>query len=107
MNIKILCKFQYSRHTFYVIIMPYMLSTCLTCALLSCSVVSDTLRSQRGVYSLTAACQGPLSMGILQARLLECIAMPYYRGYSQTRNRTQVSHIASRFFTIWHNYNID
>ena len=45
--------------------------------------------------------QDPLSMGILQARKLEWIAMPSSRGSSQPRDRTQVSCIAGRFFTIW------
>ena len=38
-------------------------------------------------------------MEILQARTLEWIAMPS-RGSSQSRDRTQVSRIAGRFFTI-------
>ena len=41
--------------------------------------------------------------GILQARLLELVAMPSSWGCSQPRDRTQVSCIASRFFTIWIN----
>ena len=44
----------------------------------------------------TAACQSPLLMGILQARFPGWVAMP-----SQPRDRTQVSHIVGRFFTIW------
>ena len=47
------------------------------------------------------ACQAPLSMGILQVRILEWVAMPFSRGSSQPRNWTQVSHTADRFFTIW------
>ena len=39
--------------------------------------------------------------GILQARILEWVAMPSSRGYSQNRNQTQVSHIAGGFFTSW------
>ena len=39
----------------------------------------------------------PLSMGVLQARILEWVAMLFPRGYSQPRDRTQVSHIAGRF----------
>ena len=39
--------------------------------------------------------------GILQARILECVAIPFSRRSSQPRNRTQVSCIAGRFFTIW------
>ena len=38
---------------------------------------------------------------ILQARILEWVAIPFLRGSSQPRNWTQVSHIASRFFTSW------
>ena len=37
--------------------------------------------------------------GILQARILEWAAVPFSRGSSQPRDRTQVSHIAGRFFT--------
>ena len=39
----------------------------------------------------TVALQAPLSMGILQARILEWIAMPSSWGTSQPRDRTQVS----------------
>ena len=39
--------------------------------------------------------------GILQARILEWVAFPCSRGSSQTRDKTQVSNIAGRFFTIW------
>ena len=38
--------------------------------------------------------------GILQARRLEWVAMPSYRGSSQPRDWTQVSCIAGMFFTI-------
>ena len=38
---------------------------------------------------------------ILQARMLEWIAMPSSRGSSQPRDQTQVCCIAGRFFTIW------
>ena len=37
--------------------------------------------------------------GILQARILEWVAFPFSRRSSQPRDRTQVSHIADRFFT--------
>ena len=48
----------------------------------------------------TATLQAPLSMGILQARILEWVAMPSSRGSSQPRDQTQVSHIAGGFFTV-------
>ena len=37
--------------------------------------------------------------GILQARILEWIAIPFSRGTSQPRDQTLVSCIAGRFFT--------
>ena len=37
--------------------------------------------------------------GILQAKILEWVAMRSSRGSSQPRDQTQVSHIAGRFFT--------
>ena len=39
--------------------------------------------------------------GILQARILEWVAFSFSRGSSQPRDRTQVSHIASRLFTYF------
>ena len=44
--------------------------------------------------------QAPLSMGILQASILEWVAMPFSRGSFQPRNGTQVFCIAGGFFTI-------
>ena len=49
----------------------------------------------------TVAWQAPLSMGILQARILDWIAMPSCRGSSQPRDQTQVSYIAVGFFIVW------
>ena len=37
--------------------------------------------------------------GILQARILESVAVPSFRGSSQSRDWTQASHLAGRFFT--------
>ena len=50
----------------------------------SCSVMSDSL----------------LPHGILQARILEWVAISSSKGSSQPRGRTQVSHTAGGFFTI-------
>ena len=38
----------------------------------------------------TVALQAPLSMGILQARTLEWVAMPSSKGSSPPRNRTHI-----------------
>ena len=61
--------------------------------MLSCSVLPDS------VTPWAVACQAPLSMGILRARILEWVAMPSSRGSSQLKDQIQVSHIAGRFFT--------
>ena len=39
--------------------------------------------------------------GILQARILEWVAIPFSRGSSQSRDQTWVTCITGRFFTIW------
>ena len=41
--------------------------------------------------------------GILQARILEWVAIPFPRGSVQLRAQTQVSWIVGRFFTNWAN----
>ena len=49
----------------------------------------------------TVAHQAPLSMGILQSRVLECVAISFSRGSSPPRDQTHVSCTASGFFTGW------
>ena len=39
----------------------------------------------------TVACESPLSMEILQARILGWVAMPFFRGSSQPKDQTWVS----------------
>ena len=39
--------------------------------------------------------------GILQARILEWVGFPFFRGSSQPRDWTQVSCIVGGFFTSW------
>jgi len=43
---------------------------------------------------------GSSGYGILQARILVWVSVPFSRGSSQPRDRTQVSRIAGRFFTV-------
>ena len=67
------------------------ITLCLTfccCSVLSCVQLFETPQ--------TVAHQAPLSMGILQARILEWVAMPSSRESSQPRDQTQVSLIAGR-----------
>ena len=53
--------------------------------MLSHSVVSDSVTPWTGAH------QAPLSLGILQARILEWVARPSSRRSSQCRDQTQVS----------------
>ena len=48
-------------------------------------------------------CSLPVSSvhGILQARILEWVAIPFSRGSSWPKDRTQVSCIADRGFNLW------
>ena len=57
----------------------------------SCPALCDPLD-----YSLP----GSSVHGILQDRILECVAVPFSRGSSQPRDRIQVSCVAGGFFTI-------
>ena len=54
----------------------------------------------------TVAHQAPLSMGILQVRILEWVAVRSFRASSQPRDRTQVSCIVGRRFIVWANNEI-
>ena len=56
----------------------------------------DSLRSLWTVVS-----PGYSVRGILQARILKWVAIPFFRGSSWPRDQTQVSCVAGRFFTIW------
>ena len=56
-------------------------------------------RSLSGVWLFGT--HGLYSPWPIQARILEWVAFPFSRGSSQPRDRTQVSHIAGRFFTSW------
>ena len=63
--------------------------------MLSHSLMYDSLRV------MDCSLPGHLSMEILQARILEQVAMPFSRGSAQPRDGTQVSLIAGGFFTSW------
>ena len=61
-------------------------------SLLSCPTLCDPMDYNLPGFSVH---------GIFQARILEWVAVPISRGSSQPRDRTRVSHIVGRFFTIW------
>ena len=75
-------------------------------------VIKISRKTYRYIYMLNRVwlcdpmdCSPPSSSvhEILQARILEWVAFPSYRGSSQPRDQTQVSCIAGGFFTIWVN----
>ena len=49
----------------------------------------------------TVSHEAPWAHGILQARILEWVAMPLSRGSSQPRDRTYIFCTAGSFFTVW------
>ena len=71
---------------------------CVCVCVCACLVTQSCLTLQP--HGLYVAHQTPLPTGILQARILEWVAMPSSRGSSQPRDQTQVSRIAGRFFTV-------
>ena len=78
------------------------------CVVLNCSVVSDSWTPW------TIARQAPLSMGILQIRIVEWVAMPFSRGSVQPRDQPrsptlQVDSLPSEPLgePIWKNHSFD
>ena len=61
----------------------------------SYSVMSDSLRSH-GLYPVRLLC--PYHF---QVNILDWVAVPFSKGSSWSRDRTQGSYIAGRFFTVW------
>ena len=84
------CRFHPPASGFFVFSGQFMCVLCFVAK--SCPTLCDPVD-----YSH----QAPLSMGILQTRILEWVAMLSSRGSSQPRDRTQVFHIADGFFTVW------
>ena len=67
-------------------------STCRTKKLQSCPTLCNTMDCSLPGFSVH---------GIFQATKLEWVAFPFSRGSSRPRDRTRVSHIAGRCFTVW------
>ena len=84
-------------HFYNIEFMTVEFSTCSSTFVL-CAQSSSYV--QPIVTPWTVARQAHLSMGILQARILEWVAMPSSRGSSQLRDQTHVCHVAGGFFTI-------
>ena len=67
--------------------------------------LDESLESMKNEMKVSQSCPtlcDPMDYtvhGILQARILQCVAFPFSRGSSQPRDQTQVSHSAGGFFT--------
>ena len=87
---------KYSRKMALAHLSPNWVTECYTCA----CVLSHFSCVRLFAALWTVTCQTSVH-GILQAKILEWVATPSSRGSSQPRDRTQVSHVAGRFFTVW------
>ena len=74
-----------------------------TCVCKYCNVVVVLVMQSCPTFWNPKNCSLPGSSvhGILQARILEWVAITFSRGFSQPRDQTQVSCSAGRFFTSW------
>ena len=68
---------------------------------LLCRVVVSVIRSCPTHETPWTAGPGSSVHGILQARILEWMAIPFSRGSSRPRDQAQVSRTAGRPFTAW------
>ena len=82
--------------TFHLFVLSCFYSLLLCCAMLICSVMSNSFRPH-GWQSTRILCP----RGFSGQRMLGWVAMPSSRWSSQSRDRTQVSCIAGGFFTDW------
>ena len=82
---------------------PYGLQhTRLLCPSLSLEWVSEVAQSCLTLCDpVDCSLPGSSLHGILQARILEWVAISFSRGFSQPRDRTWVSDIAGRSFILW------
>ena len=63
-------------------------------------VCSPERHRREGGADAASTQQGSSVKGILQARILEWVAIPFSRRTFQPRDQTWVSHVAGKFFTI-------
>ena len=66
---------------------------------MNCSPPGSYVHGNLQARTVGVGCHS-LLQGILQARTLEWVAIPFSRGSSQPRDRIWVSSIAGRLFTI-------
>ena len=68
------------------------------------SMNAESLQSFSTLFNpMDCSPAGSSNHGILQARILEWVAMPFFRGSSPPRDQTWVLHITGGVFTFWAN----
>ena len=91
-----------ANYCYFLIISPISISWNIgNTAVLSLKWVLITLSCLTLYDPLNCSPQSSSVHGILQARILEWVTIPFSRGSSQPRYWTQVSRMAAGFFTIW------
>ena len=83
------------RFTLHISFLTLRAHTYLSVCALSCSVMSNSLQP------MDCSLPGSSVHGILQARILEWVAIHFSRGSSWLKDLTWVSCIAGGSFTIW------
>ena len=74
----------------------YNLNLCIS------SYLSEVAQSYVTLWDpIHCSLPGSSVLGIFQARVLEWVAISFFRGSPQPRDQTQVSRIAGRCFTLW------
>ena len=74
---------------------------CACSVALSCPTLCDTMDCSPPGSPMDCSPPGFSVHGILQARILEWVAVPFFRESSCPKDRIQASRIAGEFFTIW------
>ena len=78
------------------------LSTCLGMYIGRWKIESEVIQSCQTLCNpVDCSLPGSSNHGILQARILEWVAISFSMGSSWPRDQTQVSRIAGRSFTLW------
>ena len=95
-------------HTTFImlcwLVVPVCVCVCVcvcTHVCVSCSIVSDSLRP------LDCSLPGSPVHEILQARILEWVAIPFSRGSSPPRDRTSLLHFRSILYHLSHQGSLD
>ena len=86
------CRRSVTPSTFFILTQKRINSVCVCYSLQSCLTLC---------YPKSCSPPGSSAHGSPQTRILEWVAVSFFRGPFQPRDRTQVACIAGRFLTVW------